>query len=276
MNLAYTCSPLSLRMLHITLSSDFGLHDHAAAIIKGKLYTAFPECTVTDITHNNTPGQITETVYHVQSVYPYFPSNTFHLIYNDLYANASRRLIYTTADEQHIFGADNGIMLQLFKDKATPFYFLDEIPHPYNYIHVTDAFIRQIDCIRRGVDRGLSPANVKDMHIVQLPSPAIGPDFIEARVLRVDAFGNVILDCTRAQFDYARAGRMFKHILLPTAEITEISTHYDDVLEGKALCRFNSAGYLEIAINHGKANSLLGLSAISEKDLFYQKVKIHF
>lgn len=263
-------------MFHITLSSDFGQTDHASAIIKGKLYSAFPGCVITDITHNNTPGQLQETVYHVQAVYPYFPKNTFHLIYNDLYADANRRLMYMQVDDQHIFCANNGLLPLMFKNKPNRFYFLDEIPHPYDFIQVTDTLIRQIDSIRRDSSRGLSLADAQHMHIVQVPLPAIGVDYIEVRVLRIDAYGNVILDCTREQFDEARNGRMFKHILLRSVEILGMSMHYNDVPPGKALCRFNSAGYLEIAINRGKADSLLGLSAVSEKDLFYHKVKIHF
>jgi len=39
-----------------------------------------------------------------------------------------------------------------------------------------------------------------------------------------------------------------------------LSDHYSDVPVGDTLCLFNSANYLEIAINMGKASSLLGLN----------------
>jgi len=39
----------------------------------------------------------------------------------------------------------------------------------------------------------------------------------------------------------------------------EISKKYNDVDEGDMVCLFNSSGYLEIAINKGKAENLLGL-----------------
>ena len=38
-----------------------------------------------------------------------------------------------------------------------------------------------------------------------------------------------------------------------------ISQTYSDVEEGEAVCFFNSSGWLEIAINKGKAENLLGL-----------------
>ncbi|MBL7793623.1 MAG: SAM-dependent chlorinase/fluorinase, partial [Saprospiraceae bacterium] len=38
-----------------------------------------------------------------------------------------------------------------------------------------------------------------------------------------------------------------------------LSRHYYDVPVGEVLCFFNSAGYLEIAVNMGKAATLMGL-----------------
>ena len=72
------------------------------------------------------------------------------------------------------------------------------------------------------------------------------------------------------------------------AKFKEISEAYSDVGEGDKLAFFNSAGYLEIAINKGNASSLFGLQGYSEKQqktlgqqylnsrLFYQTVKVFF
>ena len=68
--------------------------------------------------------------------------------------------------------------------------------------------------------------------------------------------------------------------------IDRISETYADVPEGEKLALFNSAGYLEIAINKGNAAGLLGLKGFTEKNtqsrqilqnqLFYQTVRINF
>jgi S-adenosylmethionine hydrolase len=65
--------------------------------------------------------------------------------------------------------------------------------------------------------------------------------------------------------------------------IERISETYADVPEGEKLALFNSAGYLEIAINKGNAAGLLGLQGYSEKQsahlqnrLFYQTIRIFF
>jgi hypothetical protein len=61
------------------------------------------------------------------------------------------------------------------------------------------------------------------------------------------------------------------------------------VPEGNKVAMFNTAGYLEIAINKGNAAGLFGLQAYSremdarggaasqfQKHLFYQNIRIHF
>jgi S-adenosylmethionine hydrolase len=68
--------------------------------------------------------------------------------------------------------------------------------------------------------------------------------------------------------------------------IDRISDSYADVPEGEKLALFNSAGYLEIAINKGNAAGLLGLKGFSEKtgqvpgilqnQLAYQTVRVFF
>ena len=64
--------------------------------------------------------------------------------------------------------------------------------------------------------------------------------------------------------------------------IEKIADSYADVPEGEKLALFNSAGYLEIAINKGNAAGLFGLQGFTEhaqhlqSRLFYQTVRIMF
>ena len=91
---------------------------------------------------------------------------------------------------------------------------------------------------------------------------------------------NVITNISRKQFEEARKGRNFSIIFKRDEIIDRISETYADVREGEKLALFNSADYLEIAINKGNAAGLFGLRGFSDKatqaQLTYQKVKIHF
>ena len=59
-------------------------------------------------------------------------------------------------------------------------------------------------------------------------------------------------------------------------EISELSTHYNDVPTNNVLCLFNSNEYLEIALNRGNAAQIFGFEDLDDRSLFYTKIKIFF
>jgi S-adenosylmethionine hydrolase len=116
--------------------------------------------------------------------------------------------------------------------------------------------------------------------------PMFSDDWIEGQIIFIDNFENVIVNITRAQFEQQRKGRHFKIVFKRDEVIESISESYADVAEGEKLALFNSAGYLEIAINKGNAAGLFGLKGFSERtkqvssiiqnQLFYQTVRVYF
>ena len=115
-----------------------------------------------------------------------------------------------------------------------------------------------------------------------------GDNFIEGQIILIDKFENVIVNISKVQFEEHRKGRKFSIIFKRDEVIDKLSESYADVPEGDKLAFFNSAGYLEIAINKGHAASLFGLQRFSEKQhktaqqqyinsrMFYQTVKVYF
>ena len=83
-----------------------------------------------------------------------------------------------------------------------------------------------------------------------------------------------------------KGGRSFKIVFKRDEIIEKISETYADVQESEKLALFNSANYLEIAINKGNAAGLFGLEGYVEKSdtqtqymqnrLLYQTVKVFF
>ena len=116
--------------------------------------------------------------------------------------------------------------------------------------------------------------------------PTLGDTWIDGQIIFIDNFENVVINITHEEFEKQRKGRHFKIVFKREEVIERISESYADVPEGEKLALFNSAGYLEIAINKGNAAGLLGLKGFSEKNsqsklilqnqLFYQTVRISF
>jgi len=92
------------------------------------------------------------------------------------------------------------------------------------------------------------------------------------------------VNITRDEFEQQRKGRSFRIVFKRDEIIDKISETYADAQEGEKLALFNSAGYLEIAINKGNAAGLFGLQDFTEPSqnqylqnrLFYQTVKVIF
>ena len=120
--------------------------------------------------------------------------------------------------------------------------------------------------------------------------PLMHDDYIEGQIIYIDRFENVVVNITREQFEHCRRGRSFKIFVMRDDYISHISESYSDVPEGGKVAMFNTAGYLEIAINKGNAAGLFGLQSYSRdpdnyrgtvdsqfhKHLFYQTIRIHF
>jgi len=114
----------------------------------------------------------------------------------------------------------------------------------------------------------------------------LGNNWIEGQIIFIDNFENVIINITKEEFEEQRRGRSFKIVFKRDEIIDKISETYADVAESEKLALFNSAGYLEIAVNKGNAAGLFGLQGYTENlntqsqylqnRLLYQTIKIYF
>ena len=115
--------------------------------------------------------------------------------------------------------------------------------------------------------------------------PTMGPDWMEGQIIFIDNFENVVVNIMEKEFETQRKGRSFKIVFTRNETISSMSNNYASVNRGEKLAWFNSAGYLEIAINRGNMAGLFGLQGISEfsdqggvleNKWFYQTVRIFF
>ena len=89
--------------------------------------------------------------------------------------------------------------------------------------------------------------------------PVITDNEIRATITHIDKFDNIILNVHREYFEYIRKDRRFEIYFKYFDPATSINKSYSAVPVGEVVCLFNSSNYLEIAINMGKAASLLDL-----------------
>ncbi|MEO6489266.1 MAG: SAM-dependent chlorinase/fluorinase [Ferruginibacter sp.] len=272
----------------ITLTSDIGEQDFLTGAIKGRLLQANDAFRIIDITHSLSPFNYPQTAYVCRNAIRNFATGTFHLVLVNLFDQKPEHLLFAEHNGHYIGCADNGLLTMVLEETPQKVVALPlGKTNQKNTLFCISVFANAFNKILEGknIEDTGDPVSI----LVKNPlKPLLGTDYIEGQIIFIDNFENVIVNITKDEFEAQRIGRSFTIVFKREEVIDKISETYADVAEGEKLALFNSAGYLEIAINKGNAAGLLGLQGFSEKqqmyaqqqfnnkNLFYQTVKVYF
>lgn len=273
----------------VTLTSDIGIQDFMPGAIKGQLIQANPGYIIIDITHLLPPFNYPQAAYVCRNTLKNFPAGTFHLILLNMFDEKPEHLLLVEHNGQYIGCADNGLITMILEEAPQKVVALSmEKSQQKNALYCINVFANAFNKILNGKDLedvGEPSVSIKVKNPLR---PLLGNNWIEGQIIFIDNFENVIVNIHKDEFEAQRKGRRFTIVFKRDEVIDKISETYADVTEGEKLALFNSAGYLEIAINKGNAAGLLGLQGYSEKQqqnnqmqalnnrLFYQTVKVYF
>jgi len=237
----------------VTFTSDHGISDYYVAAAKGTLLSQNPALQIVDISHNVQSFDIVQGAYILKNAYDAFPEGTIHLISINNHYKAKRCFLAARYNGHYFIGPDNGIFSLIFEKEADVVYELER--------GVTqDIFANAVSHITGGMpfnEIGILVDEIEERITFQ---PMINPSLMKGAVIHIDNFENVIVNISRDLFEKTREKRKFKIYFKRFDPISQLSNTYAEVPVGEPLCMFNAAGYLEIAINKGKAASLLGLT----------------
>lgn len=269
----------------LTLTSDIGEQDYLAGAVKGVLYRQDPAFQLVDISHHLSPFNDPQNAYVVRNATKQFPNGTFHLVFINLFQYKPDHLLMVKHNDQYFCLADNGLITMILEeppqevvalalDKSSP-------RHTLACAAVFGKAIQQIAAGKKLAEIGDASISIQVRNPLR---PITTNQYMEGQIISIDHFENVIVNITQEEFEAQRKGRRFKIVFKRDEVIDRFSETYADVNEGEKLALFNSAGYLEIAINKGNAAGLFGLQGFSEKNmsqytqsrLFYQTVRVYF
>lgn len=269
----------------LTLTSDIGEQDYLAGAVKGTLLTIDPSFQLFDISHHLSPFNDPQAAYVVRNAIRQFPAGSFHIVLVNLFQYKPDHLLLVHHNNQYICVADNGLITMILEEPPQEVAAIQlNKSVARNTIACTEVFGKAIQQIAAGA----SLSDVGDTSVsINVRNPLrsiITSQYMEGQIISIDHFENVIVNITQDEFEAQRKGRRFKIVFKRDEVIDRISETYADVNEGEKLALFNSAGYLEIAINKGNAAGLFGLQGFSEKNisqytqtrLFYQTVRVYF
>lgn len=240
----------------LTLTTDFGTRDFHLPRLKGHLLAAVPELNIIDVSHAIPNYDIVEAAFVIRKVWPHYPAGTIHLLsVNDFYQPKGRLLVCSLAGHYFI-GPDNGLFSLVFDQQPDRFFALDHDNKTASLSETYAKAVAHISAQKPLENIGFLAKKITERLAFQ---PVIGPNYIRGSVVYIDGFSNAITNISQELFERVGAGRAFELLIKRNAGIDGLSFRYHDVPEGETLIKFDSDGLLEIAINMGKAASLLGI-----------------
>ncbi len=261
----------------VTLLTDLGIQDTTVGVVKGILHKHISSTVpVVDLSHSLDISRYAGAAYALRAAYSHFPKGSCHLLLFDTFSERNARMVHCFHEGYHFLAPDNTILALAFEE-LTEGALCYEPAFPFPFAQWVEAAAQVISSLLKPksfVSNGypiIELAQPKRAFKVETPVPSL-----DCTVLHIDHFGNVVLDLQKAQFEKIAIGRPFRILLLRNDEITTISESISEVAISDKLCRFNGAGYLEVAVRKGNAAQLFGLRLHREDLLLYRHIKIFF
>jgi S-adenosylmethionine hydrolase len=254
----------------LTLTTDFGLTDHYAGVMKGVILGICPRAQLVDISHHVTPFQIGEGAYLIAQAYRYFPRKTVHLVVVDPGVGSARRPILMEAADQYFVAPDNGVLSMVFSREkhkirliSNDRYFLHPVSRTF---HGRDVFAP----VAAHLAAGVAPARIG-----RLISDYLRPGFEKpqrtgkrtwlGRILQIDHFGNIVTNFHVDDFPDLE-GRDFS-MAIGAVETSSLLRTYAECAPGELFVIAGSSGYLEVSVSQGSAAGRIGCQTGASAEL---------
>ncbi len=242
----------------VSLTTDFGVKDYYVSKLKGQLLSQKEDVQIVDVSHHIAPYDIIEAAFFIKNIFRQFPKDSIHIVaVNNVYRKKSEYLIFYR-EGQYFIGPNNGVFSLIFEDlTSSEVYILNDL-NPQSY-HYEDLYARAVGYISAGLPVTEIGPNPQDFLQRLELKPVITNSQIRATIIYVDHYDNVIINLRKEDFEKIRQDRNFEIYYKQHDPINYLSRNYGDVAIGDAVAFFNSSGYLELAINMGKASSVFNL-----------------
>lgn len=246
----------------ITLTTDFGLRDYYVGALKGVMVNIAPQARLVDISHDIPAQDIMAGAWVVQNSAYLFPTETVHLVVVDPGVGTDRKPIALKIEDHYFVGPDNGIFSLLAKQNEFEAVHLTNTNYwrssPSNTFHGRDIFAPVAAHLSAGVALAELGEPLDELETYRWASPIADDDGLQGWVVHIDTFGNLVTNLPGSMIEETIGDEAFK-IYIGNTILTDIVTTFGAVVEGEPAAYIGSSGMLEIAINKGDAQEMLGI-----------------
>ena len=250
-------------MAIITLTSDLGTKDSYIASVKGSVYSQLEDVKIIDINNNIEPFNIQQAAFVLLNCFKDFPKGTIHIISVDDELTIKNEHLAVKCEDHYFIATDNGVFSLLFHEMKPEKIVCLNISQKTNCLTFAfkNIFVPAACHIARGGTLEIIGTELKDFQIKRTGLNAVTEkDIIRGAVIYVDGYGNAITNIKKDIFIDIQKGRDFSILFGREDErLTKISSKYKEVPPSEKLAIFGENDLLQISINQGRANQLLGL-----------------
>ena len=263
----------------ITFLSDYGHLDEFVGVCHGVIARRCPAARVIDITHAIPTYDVRAGAIALADALPYMPAGV-HLSVVDPQVGAagegSRRAVAlrTRAEDRLLVGPDNGLLalaagrfdgvaqaveISASRERLQP------VSHTF---HGRDLFAPVAAALADGEPLAAVGAPLAATSLVgfELHAARVHGRVLIAHVLRVDHFGNLILDASSAQLEQsgARVGQSLALEVAGRPFAARFGSTFEDVPAGQLVLYEDAAHRCALAVNLGSAAERLGVGPDAE------------
>ncbi|MGH7504103.1 MAG: SAM hydrolase/SAM-dependent halogenase family protein, partial [Longimicrobiales bacterium] len=248
--------PASRAPERITLLTDFGTVDGYVGAMRGVIASIAPRAVVDDIGHDLPAGDIAAAAWSLVRYWNLYPEGTIHVVIVDPGVGTPRRAIAIEAYGRRIVAPDNGCATLVLAEVPAARTVAIENPaylrHPVSRtFHGRDVFAPAAAHLANGAALDTFGSVIDDPVRLPLPAPRRNAGEINAAVVHVDRFGNLI---TNLSGEWAAD---IVEIEIEGRTIGPVRDTYGSVAPGEVVALVGSAGLIEVSIRNGDAASVL-------------------
>ncbi len=245
------------KMNVIGIITDFGSQDHYVGVMKAVMLEINKEANIVDIVHEIEPGDLRQAAFVLYKTYSYFPRGTVFLAVVDPGVGSERLPVAVKTRNYYFIGPDNGVLsmaayadgIREKRELSRSRYFLKKISRTF---HGRDIFAPVAAYVSKGVSlRKLGPP-AASLRKLLLPQVKVSKKGIEAEVLYVDRFGNLVTNLDKRRLlDWTGKGKFAARI--KKKKVSLLSDYYAQRKAGVPFFIEGGFSLLEVSLKNDSA-----------------------
>ena len=258
----------------ITLTSDFGNQDYYVGAMKAVILGICPEATLVDISHDLPPQDIMGGAWVLKNTAFLFPPGTIHLAVIDPGVGGDRRPVLLKVGDQYFVGPENGLFSLVVEGQehevvklTNKAYWRESISKTF---HGRDIFAPVAAHFARGEPMSAFGPALTELTKYRWAKPISDEEGIQGWIMHIDRYGNLITNIPKKVIEEHGSDFTFK-IYVGNTILKDIASSFSSVSDGEPVALIGSSGMLEIAINKGSAEQMLGIEKGAPVSLVLQK-----